>query len=354
LTFAQTAAQGAGNAALASAPSASASSGDSGAANETSHHVASMPPPPAPRLDARVTLPASSGTQITKSGADPHAISAMVNASRNKATYRLYQNSVVHMGSAGTSGVATSVPNVMLYPSATSGVMPMSRPRADGLGPIQRPLSSNLHAQQSQRYQRMAYAPSGDLLFIKVSIAHCVVESRGNVVELSDLGDSWPNYDAHSSIDTIRRDLCAYAGEKLRKLAGRLTECPAFLFFWDEGKFNMRDITRDSGKKAGAGVDLDSPTVHEKWDVYMPYLWAVHGRNVDDMGKKSKAKTKWVANKTLVVLRVLISAREWERFEDRVDKYNLTRRVAYQRFATWIPMTIALKIVDRCRRSQEV
>ncbi|KAL0056577.1 hypothetical protein AAF712_016818, partial [Marasmius tenuissimus] len=142
----------------------------------------------------------------------------LVNASFHRGTHNAYKGHVVPIS---TSALAPGGPTVHV-PSlrqSTSGrgsrsgttLDPLSRPRANGYTPEHQQYSAQL-----SRFKSAAYAKSGDVITVQVSICYKPYGKKA-LVELSPLADVIKDMDAHSPIPVILQIIIDLALKKLEQ-----------------------------------------------------------------------------------------------------------------------------------------
>ncbi|KAK7030366.1 hypothetical protein VNI00_008427 [Paramarasmius palmivorus] len=265
-----------------------------------------MLPPPVPKV-SRYPTAASNHSGMRP---NPKVISEMVIASHKKDTHKFYQNKVVPISSTAHHG-----PAINLYASSSSGVHPLARLPATGYS-----RDHKFYEEQKSVYQRAAYAKGGDVLPVRLTLGHGVLGKPGVFIELSELSDLKPQFDAHATIPEIRREAMKYAITRLQAHGVQISEYQDFVYEWNTDNFSLRDITINGTKQYGSGVDLDTEEVAKQYGLSRPYLLNVHGKIVT---KGKNGDTKWEPNKkTGCVLRVSIRGADWEQFVDAVEQYR--------------------------------
>ncbi|THU81842.1 hypothetical protein K435DRAFT_808748 [Dendrothele bispora CBS 962.96] len=235
----------------------------------TSHRIERMP----------TSYPTSSGQY--QQLPDPQRVAGLVNASHHKNTYKNNQQKVTALGPQSDG------PDINIR-SRGPGPVPhlLARPRADGY-------SANhvFYPAERSRFQNKAYAPSGDVVSVHVSIFHGVLGTN-QMVELNALTDTFKDFDAHSSIKEIRSKVIALAAYKLQQYTQEI----GLSFKFDTSKGTI-------------GVDLDGPTVLS-YNAENLYL-LTHGTWEE---KKNQRQWKKPAK----------GGEEWEKYEDAYDEFQKT------------------------------
>ncbi|KAF5367072.1 hypothetical protein D9758_003915 [Tetrapyrgos nigripes] len=221
---------------------------------------------------------------------NPDMIASRVNAAQRANASR----EMSHVTPMSNSGPYVSLPNLSRSSAVLSGPHGyVSRPRATGYSP-----AHQHHSAQTDLWRSKAYAPSGETVAVNITVGHATEGKTGHEL-LNGISDSIRDLDVNLTVPEVRHAVLDLMKPKINQFSA---EIMGFCFKFDE--FNLREISKS------LNVDMDGPTLDRRTPYFRPQCMKAD---------KKTNQLKFHRPSTPFRLLLLISAKEWDRYESLLE-----------------------------------